>query len=109
MTQAPTDAQGEALAILPLPRIQLLSDAQTRGVTCVWCGIVCTAQNSLALGTRPRPDGTSWFPRGCHRCLQATARTVLPQHTARCRMCTPGGPGCDVRSTLRGLVRPGWK
>ncbi|GAB2731913.1 hypothetical protein GCM10027072_28360 [Streptomyces bullii] len=96
-------------ALLPLPRIQLLTERQMQGVVCVWCGAPLTPETARDLGARSRPGGTQWFPRGCKRCVRAAALRFLAMHTANCASCAPGRPGCSVRTALRGLAKEGWR
>ncbi|MFE6284333.1 hypothetical protein [Streptomyces sp. NPDC057877] len=104
MTTEP--AADSPLLLLSLPRVQLLADLQLRGVTCVWCGVAVMAGDVHDLGPRPRPGGGQWFPRGCTRCVQATARRVIGLHDKTCTRCSPGRP-CEARAALRGLLREG--
>ncbi|MFE0088734.1 hypothetical protein [Streptomyces sp. NPDC059016] len=59
----------------PLPPIGSLTQRQVRGMDCVHCGIVLTAQTAVDL--KPRPlriaDRTfTWFPRSCRRHIPPT-------------------------------------
>ena len=65
-----TPPTGSVLELLPLPKTADLSDAQRRGVNCVWCGIVLTPDTARDLGQRPTAEGVI-FPRGCPSCVQS--------------------------------------
>lgn len=52
-----------------LPATEGLSQAQRRGVHCVFCAVALSARTAVDLGPRPLPDtGTAWFPRRCTTC-----------------------------------------
>ncbi|MFI9823219.1 hypothetical protein ACIHFC_22495 [Streptomyces sp. NPDC052013] len=107
MTTAPAQPHAEALSLLPVPRLVLLSDLQVRGVTCVWCGVHLKPGDVHDLGPRIRPGGgAQWFPRGCTRCVRNEARHVLNVHGADCQ-CTPGRSECATRAALRRLITEG--
>ncbi|WP_229867313.1 hypothetical protein [Streptomyces gelaticus] len=53
-----------------LPPVVSLSDAQQRGVRCVFCGVPLSAETAVDLG--PRAIGVfestvHWFPRSCRK------------------------------------------
>ncbi|MEU0369118.1 hypothetical protein ABZ070_02440 [Streptomyces sp. NPDC006283] len=53
-----------------LPAISTLSQRQQRGMDCVHCGIVLTAETAVDLGPRRLRIAdhiTHWFPRACRR------------------------------------------
>ncbi|MEU6702523.1 hypothetical protein [Streptomyces wuyuanensis] len=51
-----------------LPPIGTLTQRQQRGMDCVYCGIVLTAQTAVDLGPqRLRKWNTHWYPRACRR------------------------------------------
>lgn len=108
MTTASTQPHAQALELLPVPRIVLLTDLQVRGVTCVWCGVGLIAGDVHDLGPRIRPGGgASWFPRGCTRCVRNEARHVLAVHGADCG-CVPGRRrACPNRAALQRLITEG--
>ncbi|WP_188274748.1 hypothetical protein [Streptomyces sp. CBMA152] len=57
-------------ALRRLPHYNTLSQAQRRGITCVWCGLVLTAASAVDLGPQPLrilDYTTSWFPRTCRQ------------------------------------------
>lgn len=53
-----------------LPPLGSLSDAQQRGVCCVWCGVTLSAATAVDLGSGlVDVFGLSvrWFPRSCRK------------------------------------------
>ncbi|MFK8911986.1 hypothetical protein, partial [Streptomyces sp. YS-3] len=53
-----------------VPDIGGLSQAQQRGVDCVWCGVTLSAETAVDLGPRPLKIldyRTYWYPRACPR------------------------------------------
>ncbi|MHC5701239.1 hypothetical protein HHX38_22830 [Streptomyces sp. PKU-MA01144] len=71
---------GEAMAGAverELPATGSLSQAQQRGIDCVFCGITLRAGSAIDLGPRPLRIAdymTRWFPRSCRRCGQSSDR-----------------------------------
>ncbi|RZE89470.1 hypothetical protein [Streptomyces sp. SCA2-2] len=57
------------MRVLPDPAD--LTDAQLRGVACLWCeGYLATA-TAVDLGMREQCSGVLWFPRACPDCAEA--------------------------------------
>ncbi|MFB6876529.1 hypothetical protein [Streptomyces sp. NPDC056323] len=53
-----------------LPPVASLSDAQQRGVCCVFCGIALSAGTAVDLGPRAIDvfgSTVHWFPRSCRK------------------------------------------
>lgn len=102
----------EPLALLELPALNGLSDAQTRGAACVWCrdDAPLTAESAVDLGEHISPldgrePGMRWFPRAHRRCVQAAALAVLHDHAPLCEQCVDDASTCDTGLTLRRLMR----
>jgi len=101
MTSTTQDARQQALTTLELPDINGLSEAQVRGVTCVWDGIALTPETAVDLGPRPRDGGPDWFPRGCKRCTGEAAHRLLLAHAPRCDVY----PSCPTAVAAQRLMR----
>jgi hypothetical protein len=100
----------EALALLTLPDLDGLADAQTRGATCVWCPdeTQLTPVTAVDLGEHLSPfDGREmrWFPRAHRRCVQAAALAGLHDHAPRCEQCVDDASNCETGLTFRRLMR----
>jgi hypothetical protein len=102
----------EALALLVLPDLNGLADAQTRGATCVWCtdDTRLTAETAVDLGEHLSPldgrePGMRWYPRAHRRCVQNTALAALHDHAPLCEQCVDDASTCDTGLTLRRLMR----
>ena len=101
----------DALALLPLPDLDGLTDDQTRGATCVWCPVdspPLTVETAIDLGEHMSllSGSTSpmrWFPRSCRDCTAAYALRALHDHVLRCEQCTDNPACCDVGRVLRRL------
>ena len=109
-SDTPTSTVDQALALLTLPDLDGLSDAQTRGATCVWCpdGTPLTAITAVDLGEHLSPfEGREmrWFPRAHRRCAQAAALAALHEHAPLCERCVDDASNCDTGMTLRRLMR----
>jgi hypothetical protein len=111
---ARTTAQstGEALALLPLPDLDGLTDEQARGAVCVWDATEppLTGDVAVDLGEHMSPlEGTispmRWFPRACHRHVHDAAYAALMDHAPRCEQCVDEAAGCDMAVALRRLMR----
>lgn len=107
--QTSEDTQ-EALALLPIPDLDGLSDGQTRGTTCVWCGIGLTPATAVGLGERMSPLSGStspmrWFPRSCRSCANPAALKALHDHAPGCEQCVDNGALCPVFRVLARLMR----
>jgi hypothetical protein len=97
----------EALALLPLPNVSALSQRQTEGTICVWCGAGLIPYTARDLGARPGPGGgTQIFPRGCGKCVRAKAAEVYKIHVSQCGACLRNEP-CADRNDLRHLASQG--
>ncbi|MEU3527584.1 hypothetical protein AB0E62_27560 [Streptomyces sp. NPDC038707] len=93
-----------ALAALPLPEYDSLTQDQTRGATCVWDGIQLTGETAVDLGPRRDTEGV-WFPRACRLCAQRQAMDALIQHSGACEQCVDDHTRCPEGSTLVRAVR----
>lgn len=99
-----------ALTSVPLPEFNSLSQAQVRGIACVWDGVPLSTATAVDLGERKvRHFGglqTSWFPRGCLSCTAGRAYRALLDHSALCLLCAPDTPSqCDVGQGLYRLYQ----
>lgn len=105
---APHAEDASILELLPLPKTSTLSDAQRRGVSCVWCGIVLTSKTARGLGQRPAPGGGVFFPRGCPSCVRSEAAHVYTVHSRSwCPRCTSSRTECGTRRGLERVSREG--
>ncbi|WP_436957104.1 hypothetical protein [Streptomyces sp. SudanB182_2057] len=89
---------------IPLPRLELLSDARTRGAECVWGGERLTIETAIDLGKHVTVDGFSWFPRACLRCTRSAVRAARDNHPARCPECRGPTTPCSTRQALHDLL-----
>lgn len=100
----------QALALLVLPALDGLSEAQVRGKACVWCGVILAADTAVDLGPRRkgRLDGTyDWFPRGCKTSVGMEAFRALHDHAPACEQCVDEAERCETGRALWRLVRDG--
>ncbi|MEV6806585.1 hypothetical protein [Streptomyces sp. NPDC051132] len=81
---------------VPLPRLELLSDARTRGAECVWGGEVLTTDTAIDLNERVTDSGAHWFPRACRGCLRSAVHATRGRHPATAR--TARAPPACARS-----------
>lgn len=98
----------DALALLPIPALNGLSQEQVRGAACVWCDTGLDTATAVDLGERrhKRLDGRySTFPRACPACAREAAIRVLRLHRGACEQCTDDATVCDVRAALEQLAR----
>ncbi|MFC5655295.1 hypothetical protein [Streptomyces nogalater] len=86
-----------------LPRLELLSDARTRGAECVWGGERLTGETAIDLGVHT-DNGFNWFPRACRRCTRSAVRAARDTHPARCTDCKGPTALCDTRQALHELL-----
>jgi hypothetical protein len=98
------------LALLKLPPLDKLTDAQTRGVDCVQDGVTLTSATAVNLGERLSSlDGTDapmrWFPRACRTCILTLAMRSLHDHAPRCEQCVDDAARCETGLGLRRLMR----
>jgi len=100
----------EALALLPLPSLDGLTEQQVRGTACVWDGVPLLGTAAVNLGPRPKKrlgQTYQWFPQGCTRCVREAAIRVVRVHKGACEQCTDNASVCDVRAALEHLAREG--
>ncbi|WP_237305367.1 hypothetical protein [Streptomyces sp. SAT1] len=91
---------------LPLPSPEDVTDGQSRGASCVWCGHGPLSTDAVVdLGTRKNPLGGSWFPRACPHCVTARAHRALSAHASMCEQCVDEAARCETGSALQQLVR----
>ncbi|MFG2639301.1 hypothetical protein ACGFX8_37845, partial [Streptomyces sp. NPDC048362] len=86
--------------LLPLPRLDGLTDQQRRGAVCVWDadhGPLSTP-TAIDLGEWGA-DGTTLFLRGCKACALPLVMDALQRHSPDCRDCT-----ADYRDCATGLA-----
>lgn len=100
----------DALAILALPDLAALTDAQVRGKACVWDAAALTTVMAVDLGERMSPlaaTGTDmrWFPRACRSCVPTLALSTLYGHAPMCEQCVDDAGSCDTGMALRRLER----
>ena len=98
----------DALALLELPDLEGLSEAQVRGAECIWCSGTLTADTAVDLGERKhrRLDGRySTFPRADRRCVHDAAYSVLLDHAPSCEQCVDNAAECPTGRALRRLMR----
>ncbi|WP_225811353.1 hypothetical protein [Streptomyces spinosus] len=100
----PSDtANAAALAALPLPEFNSLSQGQVRGIACIWDGAPLSTATAVDLGERKvRLVGTriSWFPRACRPCALKQAMDALLEHGQSCEQCTDDSSLCPVGTGL---------
>lgn len=99
----------EALALLPLPSMEQLTEQQVRGFTCVWDEAPLTAAIAVALGERSAwraGDRVPWYPRACRGCVFAAAMAKLFAHAPGCpTCCNEETAPCRYARSLYWLVR----
>lgn len=87
----PSDtASVSPLDLLPLPEFNSLSQAQTRGITCVFDGVALSPATAVDLGARSfrrLGEQVSWFPRACRPCALRQAMDALVDHSQSCEQC----------------------
>ncbi|NED75291.1 hypothetical protein G3I51_23805 [Streptomyces sp. SID9944] len=106
----PDASRDAALAILPLPSLDGLSEHQVRGVTCVWDGITLSELVAVDLGPRIGKRAGApfrWFPRGCRRCTGRKAYRALFDHAPDCDECRTTASGCALGRALNRLALAG--
>ena len=102
----------DALAILPLPDHNSLSQQQVRGTACVWCGVALAPDTAVDLGERRirvLDDHVTTFPRGCRQCTGQAAYNALFDHSPMCEQCVNNAAGCETGRQLRRLVKEGFR
>ncbi|QNP73423.1 hypothetical protein IAG44_30910 [Streptomyces roseirectus] len=100
-----TATSPSTLALLSLPPHAKLAQAQTRGASCVWCGIRLDTATAVDLGER-RHDryAYSTFPRACAGCVGTAADRALRAHAGLCEQCVDDGARCEIATALRQLI-----
>lgn len=98
------------LALLNLPPLDKLTDAQTRGVDCVQDGVTLTSATAVNLGERLSSladTGTDmrWFPRACRTCIPTLAMRALHDHAPCCKQCVDDAARCQTGLGLRRLMK----
>lgn len=71
-------------AVVDLPSVTGLSEAQVRGKSCVWCGVILGA-TAVDLGPQKAQragDQVAWFPRGCRLCTAEHAYSAAEREEA---------------------------
>jgi len=96
-------------AVVDLPSVTGLSEQQVRGTACVWCGVILddTAVDFGAQKAQFAGSETSWFPRGCGRCVADRAYRTLLDHAPLCEQCVDDASTCETGVSLRRLMREG--
>jgi hypothetical protein len=98
----------DALALLTLPDLDGLSEAQVRGRACVWTGVILTAETAVDLGPRTasRAGGSvPWFPRATGPAVHRAAHREILDHGARCEQCADDFYQCPTGLALWRLAR----
>jgi hypothetical protein len=104
--QTSEDHTDQALALLTLPAVDKISEAQVRGKSCVWCAGTLTTATAVNLGPRRKAvldSSYDWFPRGCKECTAPSALAALHEHAPRCEPCTDDPACCEIGRVLRRL------
>lgn len=104
------DGTREVLALLSIPALDGLSQAQVRGQACVWDGITLAPGTAVDLGPRRRKrlDGHyDWYPRACRRCFAQAADGAVRDHAGSCEQCADEAARCRTRTALEQLMREG--
>lgn len=107
-----TSSTDNALALLPLPEPDTLTEAQLCGRACVWCWVPLSNDTAIDLGERTSDaHGTaaSWFPRACLDCVQPHVVQTAQHHALTCEQCVGDMAStdtavCDTARVLRRLV-----
>ncbi|HEY6116987.1 MAG TPA: hypothetical protein VI172_13615 [Candidatus Dormibacteraeota bacterium] len=100
----------EALALLPLPSLDELTEAQVRGTACVWDGAPLLRVAAVNLGPRPKKrlgQEYQWFPQSCPGCVRKAAIQAVREHRGDCEQCTDDTTVCRTRAGLEQLARWG--
>ena len=101
----------DVLALLPLPDLGDVSDAQFRGVACVWGGEPVNTDTAVDLGQRRIKCSDGHLTASPRACLQCTARKVYRvlyfRHAPTCELCVENAADCEIGSALVRLLRDG--
>ncbi|MFJ9346097.1 hypothetical protein [Streptomyces sp. NPDC101237] len=110
MPSEPASSTLDTLALLELPALDGLTEAQARGADCVWCPQKApthlTAETAVNLGERRhrRPGGRfSTFPRACRACFRQAAAAALRAHAGSCEQGVDDAALCGTATALRAL------
>jgi hypothetical protein len=109
-SMATTDT--DALALLPLPSPETLTESQLCGRSCVWCWAPLSNDTAIDLGKRTSDahgSTASWFPRACLDCMQPHVLQTAAFHARTCEQCVDDAAStdksvCDTARTLRRLT-----
>lgn len=96
----------EAAALLLLPDMARMSDAQVRGAACAWCAVILSPATAVDLGERRirlLDRHVIVRPRGCRTCVAARVSAVLENHIGMCERCVDNVANCELGSGLRRL------
>lgn len=97
----------EVLALLDLPPLAKLTDAQARGAVCVWDATEATLTGEAAIDLGERHDQRLWFPRACHHHTAERAYQALMDHAPACEQCVDDAGSCETGVGLRRLMKDG--
>ncbi|MEU0740463.1 hypothetical protein [Streptomyces sp. NPDC006134] len=95
----------EALVLLVLPPLDVLTADQARGAVCVWGAERLTTETAVDLGERTDPEAGRWWPRACHRHIGIRAQLALYTHVAMCEPCVDDVGRCETGRALSRLIR----
>lgn len=90
----------DALMLLPLPEMYLMTQQMLEGRMCVWGGEMVETVTSVRLGDRT-VDGRRIFPRACPRCLAVAARRARIVHADDCQPCRSETTTCETGRAFR--------
>jgi hypothetical protein len=93
-----------APALVELPEIENLSDAQADGRQCVWCQLHLLHSRSIDLGERMAEERRI-FPRGCRACVTRYVYRQLLAHSGSCEQCADDASLCADTADLRRILR----
>lgn len=96
----------EAAALLPLPDMARMSDAQVRGAACAWCAVILAPATAVDLGPRPirlLDRHITVRPRGCRTCVAEHLPATQQAHAAGCEQCADAPGICETARALRHL------
>ncbi|AEY90756.1 hypothetical protein SHJG_5488 [Streptomyces hygroscopicus subsp. jinggangensis 5008] len=103
-TRALVDIPAELLPLIPLPPLEVLSDARARGAECVWGGEPLSTATAMDLGERPSPAGVTLFLRGCRQCTLRAVLNAHYNHPGTCEQCADDSVICETLRNLRALA-----